>query len=155
MVDQPDLSRIEHILDKLSKTVGERGQNTERRPRTSAETRTALLVRSCIQARRARDRALGADLFSDPAWCMLLDLYLRHSAGEPSSVSSLCLASGIPQSTGLRWLLMLEKAGLISRRADPVDRRRTLIDLTSIGEAKIEAVFAGVDSVRSRERRAS
>ena len=142
MVGQPDLSRIEHILDKLSKTVAECGGTTERRARTSAETRTALLVRSCIQARQARDRALGADLFSDPAWCMLLDLYLDHVAGEPSSVSSLCLASRIPQSTGLRWLVMLDKAGLISRRADPVDRRRTLIELTSVGLAKIEAVFA-------------
>lgn len=142
MVGQPDLSRIEHILDKLSKTVGERGGHNERRARTSAETRTALLVRSCIQARQARDRALGADLFSDPAWCMLLDLYLDHVAREPSSVSSLCLASRIPQSTGLRWLVMLDKAGLISRRADPVDRRRTLIELTGVGLAKIEAVFA-------------
>src|SRR3546814_1843272 len=42
---------------------------------------------------------------SDPAWDMLLDLYLAAERNtRPVSISSLCIASAVPATTALRWI---------------------------------------------------
>ncbi len=87
-------------------------------------------LRFLIRQRRKRASLFGADLFSDPAWDMLLDLAAARLENERVSVSSLCLASGAPQTTALRWIAMLQDAGLVVRRADPLDSRRAYIELT-------------------------
>ncbi|MFN5630531.1 MAG: winged helix DNA-binding protein [Sphingomonadales bacterium] len=87
-------------------------------------------MRCLIRQRRKRASLFGADLFSDPAWDMLLDLAAARLENERVSVSSLCLASGAPQTTALRWIAMLQDAGLVARRADPLDGRRAYIELT-------------------------
>jgi len=60
--------------------------------------------------RRARDRYLPKELTGEPAWDILLALYAEEPAKLP--VSSLCFGSGAPQTTALRWIAVLEKAGL-------------------------------------------
>ena len=57
------------------------------------------------------------------------------------SVSSLCIAARVPSTTALRWLTMLEKRGLIGRRADDYDRRRSFLFLTEDGRSKVEATL--------------
>src|SRR5437762_3206264 len=48
-------------------------------------------VRAILRARRSRDRFFDASLFADPAWDMLLELYLAELLGERRlSVGSLC-----------------------------------------------------------------
>lgn len=91
-----------------------------------------------INARRRRDAVFGADLFADPAWDMLLDLYVNHCRGQRISISGLCLATAAPSSTALRWIGVLEKRGLITREADPTDRRRSFVSLTRMSLHKIE-----------------
>src|SRR5438067_2106779 len=68
-------------------------------PDVSAETVSWL-----IGARRDRARFLSRELLADPGWDMLLDLLYAELANRPVSVSSVCIASGVPQTTGLRWL---------------------------------------------------
>lgn len=85
--------------------------------------------------RRMRDRRLeeagASELFREPAWDMLLDLYIAQAKGRAISVSSLCIAACVPGATGLRWIALLVERGLVERRADPKDRRRTFIGLTA------------------------
>src|SRR3546814_1705184 len=79
-----------------------------------------------------RDRYFDGDLFADPAWDMLLDLYLAAERNtRPVSISSLCIASAVPATTALRWIKTFEDLQLISRRADPSDGRRIFIQLVS------------------------
>jgi hypothetical protein len=83
-----------------------------------------------IRFRRKREAMFGSELFMDPVWDMLLDLCLSSELNRRVSVSGLCIASASPATTGLRWITAMEKRGMITREADPRDKRRFFISLT-------------------------
>lgn len=87
-------------------------------------------VRSIIQARRLRYDFFPDELFADPAWDMLLDLFEAELAQHRVSTSSLSAASAVPATTALRWITTMTKAGLFRRRPDPHDGRRVFIELS-------------------------
>lgn len=88
------------------------------------------LVRRIIHQRQLRARFFDGELFADPAWDMLLDLTAARVEHARVSVTSLCIASGVPPTTALRWIAQLTDAGLLERVEDETDRRRAFIQLT-------------------------
>ena len=88
---------------------------------------------SDYRARQRRDRYLPKELFGEPAWDMLLDLFVASLQDRQISVSSACLASGVPTTTALRWLGQLERGGLVERRAIPQDQRVVWVKLSAKG----------------------
>ena len=95
--------------------------------------------------RLKRNDVIGAELFRDPAWDMLLDLFASHERGERVSAIALSLSSGVPQSTALRTIQRLEEKGLIVREGDPDDLRRSWIRATPevlSGIATMAGLFA-------------
>lgn len=88
------------------------------------------LVRQIIRQRQARSRFFDGDLFADPAWDILLDLTAARAEHERVSVTSLCIASGVPPTTALRWISQMTEAGLLERVEDEQDKRRAFIGLT-------------------------
>jgi hypothetical protein len=88
------------------------------------------LVRKIIRQRQLRARFFEGDLFADPAWDMLLDLTAARVEHVRVSVTSLCIASGVPPTTALRWIGQMTDAGLLQRVDDETDRRRAFITLT-------------------------
>lgn len=100
-----------------------------------------------VAGRRARDQAFEGSLFLNPAWDILLDIYINHAQGRRECVSNVCVASSAPATTVSRWVVVLEKHGLIERTPDPADRRRTLLGLTPEGLRRMEhALAASADS---------
>lgn len=91
--------------------------------------------------RRARAQYFPSDLFSDPCWEMLLDLYDAKLGGAEVTVTSLGAASGVPLTTALRRMDALQTHGLIVRVEDAGDKRRTIIRLTAIGLQAVENFF--------------
>ncbi len=104
-------------------------------------------VRRYASQRRQRTTYLGTGLFADPAWDILLDLFVAEGRGTKISVTSACIASMVPTSTALRWVRLLETSGLITRRKDATDRRVAHLILTAEGRLGVlrwaEAVFVG------------
>lgn len=45
-------------------------------------------------------------------------------------MTSLCIASGVPPTTALRWISQLTEGGLLERVEDEADRRRAFIALS-------------------------
>ena len=90
----------------------------------------AQMVRRIIRQRQLRTRFFDAGLFADPAWDILLDLTAAHAEGARVSVTSLCIAAGVPPTTALRWISQMTEAGLLQRVEDEADRRRAFIGLT-------------------------
>jgi DNA-binding response OmpR family regulator len=88
------------------------------------------LVRRIIRQRQLRGRFFDGELFADPAWDMLLDLTAARAEHQRVSVTSLCIASGVPPTTALRWIGQMTEAGLFQRVEDEADRRRAFIALT-------------------------
>lgn len=103
------------------------------------------LAAVAYEARRARARYLPAALFSEPAWDMLLDLFAADFEHREVPTTSLCIASTAASTTALRYIDILEKAGLIERRLNPRDNRVTLIRLTSEGRRKMRAYLRAAD----------
>lgn len=69
-------------------------------------------------------------ILREPAWDILLDLFIAKIAGLSISISSSCIASHVPTTTALRWLEVLENRGWIVRRSDVKDGRRTWVELS-------------------------
>jgi len=90
------------------------------------------IAAEAYQARRMRDACFGADaiLFGEPAWDILLALYSARTDGREISISTACSAAKVPNTTALRHLGNLEARGMIVRRADSEDRRRSTVRLS-------------------------
>jgi len=121
-------------------------RNEEGSERLLRATRPALpdprLVRRIIRQRQHRAHFFDGELFADPAWDMLLDLTAARVEHLRVSVTSLCIASGVPPSTALRWIGQLIDAGLLQRVDDETDRRRAFIALTEKAADAMAGYFA-------------
>ena len=102
-------------------------------------------VRKIIRARRLRARYFPDHLFAEPAWDMLLDLFVASVRGRQVSVTSLCRAAEVSDATGLRWIDMLEGKGLVRRRSVSEEGHLRYVELSDGGfEAMCKYVLDGV-----------
>ena len=108
------------------------------------------LVRRIIRQRQLRARFFDGDLFADPAWDMLLDLTAARAEHARVSVTSLCIASGVPPTTALRWIGQMTEAGLLERVEDETDRRRAFITLTERAADAVARYFSEIGANAAR-----
>ena len=101
-------------------------------------------MRRIIRQRQLRAKFFDGELFADPAWDMLLDLTAARVEHTRVSVTSLCIASGVPPTTALRWIGQMTAAGLLERVEDETDRRRVFITLTDPAAEAMARYFAEV-----------
>lgn len=98
--------------------------------------------------RRSRDKANRIrSLFGEPAWDMLLDLYIARASGADLQVSSVCIEAGTPSTTVLRWIARLEREGLVYRTADRGDGRRRYVRLTDEGVLLMNRLLAAIGPI--------
>ena len=73
-------------------------------PHRSIDSHRARTIAEGIYRTRAiRTELLDADLFGEPAWDILVDLFIHQSRGKRVSVTSSCIASRVPPTTALRF----------------------------------------------------
>lgn len=100
-------------------------------------------ARKMYRNRRLRAQVFAEDaLFGEPAWDILLDLYIAAHEGKPVPVTSACIGAAVPTTTALRWIAVLETRGLIAREADASDARRIFVRLTDPGKRMMAEYFA-------------
>lgn len=104
-------------------------------------------VRAIIKLRRMRDRYFQPDLFADPGWDIMLDLYAAQQEAKQVSVSSLCIAAAVPPTTALRWITNMTASGLLVRVQDPDDARRVFIELSPGAHEQLDAYFAAAGNL--------
>lgn len=132
---------------KLAGEISRRGPSGEHREAAPDDLHAdrallGLFAAEVYRDRRRRARHLSARLFGEPAWDILLDLYVAACRGQSVSVSNACLAADAPASTALRWVQHLQAEGLVERLADPKDARRHYVRLTDAGMDRMSAYFA-------------
>lgn len=111
-------------------------------PENGASLTTA---RTLYRNRRLRDEAFrGREIFGEPAWDLLLDLYIASYDRKVVSVTAACAASAVPVTTALRWLGLLERQELVDRSPDLNDRRRMLVSLTPKAVSLMESYLAHI-----------
>jgi predicted transcriptional regulator len=101
-----------------------------------------------LEARVARSAFLNIDIFHDPAWDMLLALFAANLGGRRLDVGRLCVASGVPASTAIRYLNCLSEEGLL--RPDETDEGAH-VQLSNRGIAAMESYFDYLNSGKFAE----
>jgi hypothetical protein len=117
----------------------------------SAEARRLVLAKAWKRANDIPGRVFGdAMLFVNPPLNILLDLYISHREGQVINVSSVCLGSGAPATTALRYIARLIEMGAIRKTEDARDHRVQYVDLTSEG---LTSVAQMLDAVADGDRK--
>lgn len=88
------------------------------------------LAREEYNERQRRKEVLDDAFLGEPAWNMLLDLFVSYCLDRRISVSSACYAADVPHTTALRSIDLMEERGLVVRVPDAADKRRSWIELT-------------------------
>jgi DNA-binding MarR family transcriptional regulator len=101
----------------------------------------ASFARHMLWSRRQRERRLPEIDFGEPAWDMMLDLYVSHVECRPLSVSDLCLSAGVPTTTAMRRIRAMIAEGHLVNERDEQDRRRVHVRLSTGLVAKMEALL--------------
>ena len=109
-------------------------------------------ARQLHRERRLRDAALSADLFGEPAWDILLDLFASELEGRTVRVSSACIAAAVPASTALRYLNEMERRGLLIRSPSPGDKRGQHIRLSDQTLRDMRDLLTRLQAARLNDR---
>jgi DNA-binding MarR family transcriptional regulator len=100
-------------------------------------------ARLLLLNRRRRRRFFNPDLFSEPAWELLLALYIEHQ-GRRFNLNQLTEFVGLAPTTVLRWTEYLEEQELVHRIPQPTDRRAMFVELTDKGKSAMEAYLSEI-----------
>jgi len=133
------LAEIERLIRMVDRA---RRSDIMSSPLPTAEVsseRLATFARFILAMRRHRENVFPLVEFGEPAWDMLLDLYVQHVEGHKVSVSSLCTAAAVPPTTALRWMDAMVGRGHFIRSHDPNDGRRVHVGLSP-------AMISGIES---------
>lgn len=111
------------------------------------DEQTALLeaARRIYHSRRIRDRIFGSDLFADPAWDILLDLFIARREGRKVTISSACAAASAPTSTAARHIAHLVQKRLVARVSRLEDARSSYLELTPAADRKIIQLLRDIE----------
>lgn len=135
-----DSSQIANALGSMEDRITNLIEQVK--PKSAANTPLER-AKEYYQKRRMRERMFGgAKMFSDPAWDILIDLFIASEEGRGISVSSACIASTVPMTTALRWIKLLEEEGHVVRQEDPLDARRVYMILTPTATNTVREYFS-------------
>lgn len=118
-------------------------------PGSSERARQLAWAKSIVEARRERDRLFGKGLFAEPAWEILLELFIAHHESRDTAIKTACHASTVPQTTALRYIAHLVERGLVVRRPHPQDSRCTHLRLSERGLATMTEYVRRMESGRA------
>lgn len=117
-------------------------------PRPEDQRRLLRLAAERILAkRRLRTHYFQGEMFGEPAFDLLLDLFVQEMSGRQTYTTSAAVASGAPLTTALRQIAMLVERGLVTRDPDPVDRRRVLLRLSDEGSKQMWDYLAATEKI--------
>ena len=107
---------------------------------TGLPDRQTLLSRARIvlNGRRARKSFFRRDLFGEPAWEIILALYVAEEMAGRLTISKLAEEVEAPLSTVIRWVKTLEEESLVVRVDHPTDRRTVFIRLLEKGRKALD-----------------
>lgn len=126
-------------------TPASREANQDAREDSDQAKSQALVRRAmAIVATRAKRNALFAseDVFADPAWDILLHIYIASHGKRETSIKCASIAAKVPTSTAQRVIGRLVKLHMLKRSIDPNDTRRSFLTLEPKTKSRLDTVLA-------------
>jgi MarR family len=131
------------VLDAPARPEGSQpslaGQERPRSAIAAEATKGELLAfaRAVLAGRRNRFRMLAGVDFGEPAWDILLDLFISAGEERRVSVTGACVVCSVPPTTALRQVGLLVAAGYLRRIPDETDRRRVFLQLSEEAQQRM------------------
>jgi len=128
----------EDAVRLLTLLLGEGGVEDQRR-----NVSLTHLARTILEARRRRAETFNPTMFGEPAWELLLTLFVMDREGPRLTIGRLAEIGGIKLTTALRWLEYLEDQALVQRERHPNDARTAFIELTDKARVALRVYLSG------------
>lgn len=129
---------VVRILDSV---LRRRETELDRSGTASALSNPHSIAGRIIAARRQRARFLPASLIGEPAWDLLLVLFVEPR-GLP--VTEAVERSGVATTTALRWIEILKDHQLVNKVQCEVDRRIWVVSISSEGRNLLTHYFSSI-----------
>jgi hypothetical protein len=135
-----NIEDIARRLDQLLLTMSE-PSDLHVSPRT-VEAGMADAARREYRERQERERVFGPGIAADPAWDILLHLFIAREEGRDVTVFSITAATPVAEGTILRCIAHLVEAKLIARGPHLSDPRSILLRLSNHAAAMMCDYFS-------------
>jgi DNA-binding MarR family transcriptional regulator len=132
--DREDAARL------LSLLLGEDEGEVEEQRR---DVTLVKLAQTIIEARRRRAEIFNPAMFGEPAWELLLTLFVMDREGPRLTIGRLAQVAGTKLTTALRWLEYLEDQEFVRREQHPNDARTAFIELTDKARNTLRLYLSG------------
>ena len=142
MANEPTMALVRDLTGRLAALAAEVGIRLDSAGGLGGAAVPAnkrALAADLLHQRAIRADHFPAELFHEPAWDMLLALYVAGEDRQATNIKALVTRTPAPATTAQRWLDHLHRLGLIHRIVDPADRRRVEISLTEQGARMVDA----------------
>jgi len=142
--DREDYERLAATLARLRDLSARgRGEIVATVPAGPEQPDDADRARALLAQRRCRDAAAGplAELFGEPGWDMLLNLFIAYEEGRALPEAAIADVMGVRAAVAIRWLEVLIERGLVRRiggegpPAVSLTEAGTVLVLRCIGDA--------------------
>lgn len=142
----PDFfNELGHWISTLGPAVEQAQVDALQRKESSeaSPSKIALLTLAEEEYRNRGSRVsfLDRELFGEPAWDILLDLYIARLSSKRLPLTSLAIGSRVPYTTAHRWMVLLESRGLIERDHSGEDKRVKYVSLSNAGQVAMDRYF--------------
>ena len=112
-----------------------------------SDDRAVDTAATLLGMRRARAEVFPADLFSEPAWDLLLELFVADGRGERLTGAEVSQRCNVPPQILSRWLRVLSQRELII--GDGLGNLADELTLSGAGMAGMERVIMGASDAKS------
>jgi DNA-binding MarR family transcriptional regulator len=141
-LSERDAREAVRLLGLLSEALRD-PQPAAHGPTAISSEELILRARIVMNSRRLRYRYFKRAMFGEPAWEILLNLYITEGTEGRQSIGRLADLVKTPLSTTARWIDYLERERLVEREPHPTDRRVIYIRLLAKARELLEAYLSG------------
>lgn len=129
--------QLQALVDTMNRAADEEKRVLSSTRRVVTRLSVAKLM---IAARRARVPFFDATLFGEPAWDIMLCLYIAYREGRGIPIEAAMAASHVPVAAARRWIDVLVHKGLIEPIVTAEDPAQVLY-LTDSAVAAMEGMI--------------
>lgn len=138
--DVRDAARLLRLLADSALVANIHPDELSSEPRLAQQGSLVAMARAMLTARKLRARHLPPVMLGEPAWDILLMLYVS----DRLALSRLAEWTEIPLATITRWVNCLEEWGFVERLAHPADKRTTLVKMREKGRSALNSYLGSM-----------